>query len=204
MKKSSSRPHHYLDIKRLIALTDGVYGVALTLLVLDLKPLGNSTELIPTLQQLFPRFLIYILVFGSVIGYWTIHHRIFQLVRYGDGKLVLLSLLNLLFVTLYPVAASIVGSFPTQPMAIVILSVNSLFYCLSAWAVFLYISKHPYLLSNASHFDRLNRMALIMAFTMLGLFLSIPLAFISVYLAYAAFILCVPLAMVLVRFTIRP
>jgi hypothetical protein len=65
--------------------------------------------------------------------------------------LIVLSLINRLFVTLYPVTASIVGAHPLEPLATVCLSANSL----------------------AS---------------------AIPLAFLNVYLAYADWVLCAPVA----------
>jgi hypothetical protein len=53
----------------------------------------------------------------------------------GDGQLIVLSLVNLFFVTLHPVTASIVGTHPLEPLASVCPSVNSMLYRLSAWAV---------------------------------------------------------------------
>lgn len=127
--------HHLFDLGRLVALIDGVFAVAITLLVLDLKLPTESADLAHALWQMFPGFLAYLIAFASVAGYWTIHQAYFRHISHGDGRLIVLSLLNLLFVTLYPVTASIVGAHPLEPLATVCLSANSMFYCLSAWAV---------------------------------------------------------------------
>ncbi len=185
---------HPLDMGRLVALIDGVFAVAMTLLVLDLKLPSESGDLGSALRQMLPGFLVYLIVFASVAGYWIIHHAYFRRISHGDGRLVLLSLVNLLFVTLYPVTASIVGAHPREPLATVCLSANSLLYCLSAWAIWSYAAAHPPLLAQNAVQEALRRVARIMLFVAIGLALAIPLAYLSVYLAYADWILCAPVA----------
>jgi uncharacterized membrane protein len=182
------------DLGRLISLIDGVFAVAMTLLVLDLKLPSQSGDLVRALAQMLPGFLIYLIVFASIAGYWIIHHGTFRLISHGDGRLVLLSLLNLLFVTLYPVTASIVGAHPMEPLATICLSANSLLYCLSAWAVWSYAAAHRQLLAEDADDRRLRRVATIMLLVAVGLAVAIPLAFLSVYLAYADWVLCAPIA----------
>jgi pimeloyl-ACP methyl ester carboxylesterase len=118
---------------------------------------------------------------------------------FGDGRLIGLSLINLLFVTLYPVAASIVGAHPLEPLAIVPLSANSLLYCLSAWAVWSRAAADRRLLAEDSGPRELQKIARIMLLVAIGLLLAIPLAFLSVYTAYAVWILCAPIAASWVR-----
>jgi len=186
--------HHLLDLGRLVALIDGVFAVAMTLLVLDLKLPSESSDLVRALRQMLPGFLVYLIAFASVAGYWTIHHGAFRQIAHGDGRLILLSLVNLLFVTLYPLTASIVGAHPLEPLATVCLSANSLFYCLSAWAVWSYAAAHCQLLAEDADRRALQRVARIMLLVAVSLALAVPLAFLSVYLAYADWILCAPLA----------
>jgi uncharacterized membrane protein len=67
------------DLGRLISLTDGVFAVAMTLLVLDLKLPSQSGDLVRALVRMLPGFLIYLIVFASIAGYWIIHHGTFRL-----------------------------------------------------------------------------------------------------------------------------
>lgn len=134
----------------------------MTLLILDLKLPSESRDLARSLQQMIPGFLVYLIAFASVAGYWTIHHFYFRYISHGDGKLVVLSLINLLFVTLYPVTASILGAHPLDPLATVCLSVNSLLYCLSAWGIWHHAATHPELLAENADQRALQRVARIM------------------------------------------
>jgi uncharacterized membrane protein len=183
---------HPVDLNRLVTFIDGVYAVAITLLILDLKlPSGDLSK---SLVTMLPNFLVYLTVFASIAGYWIIHHYTFRLIVKGDTRILLLSLLNLLFITLYPLNASIVGAHPLEPLATVCLSVNSLLYALSSWALWHYASSHPQLIGKAANQHPLRRQAGIMMVVAIGLTLAIPLAFISVFLAYAIWILCTPIA----------
>ena len=188
-QRSSSQ---FSDVSRLVTLIDGVFAVAMTLLVLDLKlPAGNG-NLTSALKQMLPGFLVYLIVFASVAGYWAIHHGNFHHIAHGDGRLVVLSLINLLFVTLYPLVASIVGAHPLEPIATVCLSINGILYCLSGWATWSYAAAHRELLGNEADSVRLHEASKIMQLVTIGLVASIPLAFLSVYLVYAVWILYTP------------
>jgi uncharacterized membrane protein len=183
-----------LELERLVSLIDGVFAVALTLLVLDLKPASEGGDLARELGQMVPRLLSYLVAFASVAGYWTIHHGTFRLVHHGDSRLVLLSLVNLLFITLFPVAAAILGLHPLDPLATACLSTNSLLYCMSAWAVWSYAAANRRLLAENADHRILQRVAKIMLLVAIGLALAIPIAFLNVYLAYAIWILCAPIS----------
>jgi uncharacterized membrane protein len=183
-----------VNLGRLVTFIDGVFAVAMTLLVLDLKLPSDTGDLVSALRQMLPGFLVYLIAFASIAGYWTIHHFSFRYISHGDGRLVVLSLVNLLFVTLYPVTASIVGAHPLEPLATVCLSANSLLYCLSAWAVWSYAAAHRRLLAEDADWRTLQRVARIMLLVAVSLALAIPLAYLSVYLAYAAWILGAPVA----------
>jgi uncharacterized membrane protein len=184
----------FTDLGRLTTLIDGVFAVALTLLVLDLKLPSASGNLVFALRQMFPGFLVYLIVFASVAGYWTIHHGNFHHISHGDGRLVVLSLINLLFITLFPLAASIVGAHPLDPLATICLSANCLLYCLSAWATWSYAAAHRQLVTDDDDCRRLQQVSRIMLLVSIGLALAIPLAFISVYFAYAIWIFYAPTA----------
>jgi uncharacterized membrane protein len=186
--------HRIVDLNRLVTFIDGVFAVALTLLVLDLNLPAGSSNLASGLREMLPGFLVYLLVFASVAGYWIIHHLNFHRVARGDGRLLVLSLTNLLFVTLYPLTASIVGAHPLEPLATVCLSINSLLYCLSAWAIWSYAAGKRLYLSEDPDRSALLAQARIIRLVAASMVLAIPLAYLSVYLTYAVWILCAPVA----------
>jgi uncharacterized membrane protein len=186
--------HHLLDLGRLVALIDGVFAVAMTLLVLDLKLPAESGDMAHALWQMLPGFLVYLIAFASVAGYWTIHYAYFRHLSHADGRLLVLTLINLLFVTLYPVTASIVGTHPLEPLATVCLSANSMFYCLSAWAIWSHAAAHGQLLAEDTDRYAFQRVSRIMLLVAISLGIAIPFAFLSVYVAYADWVLCAPVA----------
>jgi uncharacterized membrane protein len=186
MTTNHPKDSHFVDLGRLTFLIDGVFAVVITILVLDLRLPDKTGSLVANLKEIFPAFLVYLLVFASIAGYWALHHGNFHYVAHGDGRLVVLSLINLLFVTLFPFAANIVAAYPKEPLATVCLSVNCMLYCFSSWGVWSYAASNPDLVANEADRQELKLAARIILSVAVGLAISIALAFITVYLAYAA------------------
>jgi uncharacterized membrane protein len=79
---------------RLIAFSDGVIAIIITIMVLELKvPHGDD---LAALRPLTSLFLSYILSFINLGIYWNNHHHLFQVVQYVSGR-VLWANLHLLF-----------------------------------------------------------------------------------------------------------
>jgi uncharacterized membrane protein len=93
--------------ERMVALTDGVIAVIITIMVLELKaPAGTD---LGALAGLWPVFLSYVLSFVYVAIYWNNHHHFFQLAPTVDGT-ILWANLNLLFwLSLVPFTTAWVG-----------------------------------------------------------------------------------------------
>jgi len=110
------------------ALSDGVYAFALTLLVLDLKapeiPGVTNPELIADLFTQIPNFMAYIIGFSIVAFFWTIHHRIFQSVPKCDETALRFNLLHLLFISLTPYVASLIGHYEGDRIATIVFSAD--------------------------------------------------------------------------------
>jgi len=110
------------------ALSDGVYAFALTLLVLDLKapeiPGVTNPELAADLLQQVPNFIAYIIGFSIVAFFWIIHHRIFQSVPKCDERALRFNLLHLLFISLTPYVASLIGHYEGDRIATIVFSAD--------------------------------------------------------------------------------
>jgi uncharacterized membrane protein len=89
------------------ALSDGVFAVAMTLLVLDIKP--PAQELWSGLLAQWPALAAYAVSFLTIGIVWVNHHRLFDSIRVVDRGLLFLNLLFLLSVALLP--------FPTAMLA---------------------------------------------------------------------------------------
>jgi uncharacterized membrane protein len=110
--------HSHLDEKetgRVEAFSDGVFAIAITLLVLDLKvphatELGGRTLASALLRQ-WPIFLAYLTSFATILVMWVNHHVMFGRIRRVDSKFLFLNGLLLLFVTFVPFPTSLVAEY---------------------------------------------------------------------------------------------
>ncbi len=95
---------------RLEAFSDGVFAIAITLLVLDLSmPLSAGRDLVEGFLQEWPSYLAYIVSFSTVAAIWFGHHAITERLVRTNGTLLRLNMLLLLVVSLLP--------FPTRVLA---------------------------------------------------------------------------------------
>ena len=110
---------------RLASLSDGVFAVALTLLILDIKPPEtDSAHLVRTLVSTASRFGIFALSFAIVAYHWVVHHLIFALLRAADRGLIWSNLLFLFTVVVLPLSAALLGRYPTAPPALMLYGAN--------------------------------------------------------------------------------
>jgi hypothetical protein len=109
-----------LHAERLNVLTDGVYAIALTLLVLDLKAPEHlaSGQLLPALIAEIPRFLIFLIAFSAGGIGWTFTYFCNALMDRGSGLHLFLTLGALVTVSLIPFTSALMGSYPDQPWGI--------------------------------------------------------------------------------------
>ena len=92
------------------ALSDGIFGVALTLLVLDVHLLGASTApLIVQLLAVWPRLVSFSLTFALVAAYWTAYHRLLARIVAFDRVLLMTNFLFLALIVLTPFPTSILN-----------------------------------------------------------------------------------------------
>ena len=99
---------------RLLALSDGVIAVAITLLVLDIRlPEGfgelSDSELWAALVALWPRFLAYLLSFYVIANFWFSHRSKFNHIIKTDGRLMWINMLFLLTVGLVPFTTNLIA-----------------------------------------------------------------------------------------------
>jgi uncharacterized membrane protein len=101
---------------RLEALSDGVFAIAATLLVVDLKvPLGisDSSELLGTLASQWPTYVSYVMSFVYLGIYWSHHVRIFSYFRRTDHVFLKLNVLFLMMLALLPFPTALIGTYGT-------------------------------------------------------------------------------------------
>jgi uncharacterized membrane protein len=143
----NDKPDVLISADRLKAIADGVFAVAMTLLVLELvvpqikEP--SNVELTQALLSMWPKFLAYLLSFLVVGIFWLVHHAIFDAIKYYDSTLAWINILFLLFVALIPFTTSLLGEYFLQKTATIIYGLHLLFMFLGGFSLWTYCTwKH--------------------------------------------------------------
>ena len=120
--------HVPLPKARLEALTDGIFAVTMTLLVLDLKFPDPETgqTIFDLVVRLIDRLDNYVISFVVLGVFWLGHLRLLRRCREPDVTLVVLNLAFLLFTTLVPPLTALLGDHPGLPRAAVLYGGNLL------------------------------------------------------------------------------
>jgi uncharacterized membrane protein len=102
-----------LTKNRLEAFSDGVFAIAITLLVIEIRPptLAEGESLAHGLWEQWPSYLGYLLSFLVLGVMWLNHHRIFEPARRVDGTVLVLNLNLLLWAVLIPFPTAVVADF---------------------------------------------------------------------------------------------
>jgi uncharacterized membrane protein len=109
-------------LDRLIFLSDGVYAIALTLLAVELGLSEAAADLegralLESLLDAWPRVLGFLTSFTFIANFWVGQLMIFNFVRRFDGRLMWLTLLQLLCVAFIPFPTSVIGQHVDDPVA---------------------------------------------------------------------------------------
>jgi uncharacterized membrane protein len=104
------------DTARLEAFCDGVFAIALTLLIIDVKlpseeTIGSAPELWRALQRLTPSVLAFTLSFGIILITWVNHHAALKLVNKASAPFIYANGFLLLTVVFIPFPTSLLGAF---------------------------------------------------------------------------------------------
>lgn len=107
---------------RIEALTDGIFAIAMTLLVLNLALPGMGKALTDGefRNLLFGQtgiFLNYAMSFVILALFWIGHHRQFHFIKQTDGTLLWINIFALMFVALVPFSTSLIGDYASKQLA---------------------------------------------------------------------------------------
>ncbi len=113
------------DFSRTVAFTDGVFAIAITLLVLTIEIPGGG-DLGDELRERSEQFFAYFLSFAVLGRMWLGHHRFYGLVRGFDGHQLGLNIVYLAFVCLLPLTTDVLGNYGADSVAVAIYAANML------------------------------------------------------------------------------
>ena len=124
--KAKRREGNEIEFSRIVAFSDGVFAIAITLLVLALEVPNDLRDesLASALWDQREDLLAYALSFAVIGRFWLIHHRFFGEVTAFDGRLLALNIFYLAWIALIPFSSEVLGDYGGEAAAIVLYAVN--------------------------------------------------------------------------------
>ena len=172
------RVENEVEFGRIVAFSDGVFSIAITLLVLNLGIDKGLTEgqIDNALWDQREMFLAYAISFAVIGRFWLVHHRFFSEVDAFDGRMIGLNLLYLGWIVLIPFSSEVLGEYGGKTTAVVLYSVNLAVFVLLG----LLMSVDARLRGLTKIDDRTHRENQIRGTYIAGIFLlSIPIALVA-------------------------
>jgi uncharacterized membrane protein len=200
--RASGRPASILPLDRFTAFSDGVFAIAITLLVLEIAVPSLRAPLLPALLALGPDLLGYLISFAYIGGIWMSHAGLTKLMKQGDATAYGLNLLVLIFVALLPFTTRLMVthiSGPDVSVATTVYGLNALFSALMLSFLIFHVARQPDLLVDELAKELLARVYrrrwIINGAGAAAVLLALvaPLAAVALYLGIALLYLVMPL-----------
>jgi uncharacterized membrane protein len=204
MNKSKSQDV-YMPTKRLETLVDGIFAIAMTLLVLGLTvphinvPLSN-TVIQESYYTLIPNLFSFVLSFILLAAFWNRHHRMFNQIKMIDSNLLWINIIWLLFIVMVPFSASSIGQYGDYTLPCALFNLNMLLIGLFLYLNMNYAIKKNFMNEEANttlikKSKRNNEVFIIIAL------IAIILSFQITSNSTLTYILLIPLQLAINRFT---
>jgi uncharacterized membrane protein len=196
------RASDQVGLDRVNAFSDGVYAIAITLLVLELTVPHGPANLLPALAEQWPEFLGYLISFAFIGGSWLTHARMTHALRRADGTAAGINLLVLLFVAVLPFTTSLMVvnlAGETVGQAVLLYGINVLVASVALSTLLLYLSRERSLLVDDLADDVLAAMvrarwiAIGVNAAALAVSFVAPFVAVALYLVMTLLILLLPL-----------
>ena len=167
------------DPARVMALSDGIFAVVITLLVLEVHvpELGPGQRLVDALHEIRPSVVAFLISFVVIAISWTAHRDLFVHLRLTDRNVVWLNLLYMLPLSLLPFGAALISRHERDPAAISIYGTLLVMLATTRLVIWLYATSRPHLLYEPIDPRSRKRGVLLVA---------VPLAFYLVAIAIAS------------------
>ena len=168
---------------RLEAFSDGVFAIAATLLVLELRVPADSPDLVASLRELWPAYAAYLVSFLTIGIIWVNHHTLLEHCRRVDRRFLYLNLLLLVAVGIVPFPTSLVDRYILSEhgaaAALVVYGIGAVLIAIAFSGVFFYASQDDRLVGDVATARRLRAEGRFFPIGLGAYTLGIALAFVS-------------------------
>lgn len=187
---------------RIEALSDGVFAIVLTLLIIEIKVPElhldhaiSDLELFSELTRLIPLFLAYFVSFAVISTFWVFHNFFYSVfAKTTDRILTQLNILFLSVIAFIPFSAHLIGIYPNNKLAVIWYGSNVLIVALVARAMLSWALKSKNIENETEikfadiTFQRLYNQASVRGWiNVTSAVLGITFAFIFIPLSYICF-----------------
>ena len=123
---AKQRRENEIEFSRIVAFSDGVFAIAITLLVLNLGIESGvpGDRLWHEVWELHEDFVAFAISFAVIGRFWILHHRFFSQVEAFDSRLIRLNILYLGTIVLIPFSSQLLGEYGGEAAAVVVYAVN--------------------------------------------------------------------------------
>lgn len=184
------------DTSRLEAFSDGVFAVAITLLVLDIKfPAIDAKGLLLPDDKLpgeifaqWPTLMAFVTSFFTIGVMWLNHHRVFKHIKHSDTTLLFLNILLLMIIVFIPVPTSLLAQYVVHPeyhTAAILYSATFLAMATCFNILWRYASYEGRLMGNNADMDGVNKISQQYAFGPLFYVIALAISWFSTPLMIA-------------------
>lgn len=185
------------DLGRTMAFSDGVFAIAITLLILPLTDADVDGDRIgESLVELLPNILTFALSFAVIGRYWILHHYALDRLARTDGGVMVLNLLYLACIAFLPFPTSVLGEHGAVTASVLLYAANLIAISLASLLLWRYAARHRALLqpSVTAHEIRIRTARTVIP--ILGMLPSVPLAFVEPRWATVSWLLIMPASMI--------
>jgi uncharacterized membrane protein len=197
----SQAPYSFeLGKNRIEALSDGIFAIVMTLLILELRVPelphnAPNAEVWPAILKLWPKLVSYAAAFASLGVFWIAHHNMYHAVRRSNRVLLYLNILFFMVVSFVPFSTSVLNDFRQSQVGPVFFGANMALIGWTLWAQWVYVCSQPEMLGphatpeyRALIRARFFCIPLVLSFTVLVCFWSMEIS-LAVYLLTLPFYL---------------
>jgi uncharacterized membrane protein len=192
-----------LEFDRVANFADAIYAISLTLVVVGivapkLSDDSSAGELAEELGPLLPDIITFFIVFVVVGNYWIAHHRYMSWLGAVDRTLIGIQLVYLSVIAFLPFPVALLGSTGSNPLAFAMFAVSMA--AASGLETAMIVHAHRAGLMRQRLSPEAFRWEWIMSLAAALIFLvSIPLAFVSVWLGYLFWFMNSPIGVLMNR-----
>jgi uncharacterized membrane protein len=129
MSESTEKSEYHISKNRLETMVDGIFAIAMTILVLGISPpkpdiSQAQTVLVGQIVNILPEIFIFIISFLILAGFWLSHHRQFHFVRAIDSRLLWINIILLIAIVFIPFSTDVAGDYPGILIAVLLFHTN--------------------------------------------------------------------------------